>query len=178
MDQEESSYWTAIEPIWDTVNFYDGEETYLISIEPLDRRLVLLYAAHFAYSEICNGGFQQFYWNPTGTIAPETIEGYRLIEMPELAALVERSSALLESPYPRGCQLRQRVLLRVSGCGELDSKSADNFSKLYEVSGKDGAPINWRALNKSFYHLAETENGGFVATANRYASAHQLLSSK
>lgn len=177
MDQEESSYWNAIEPIWDSINFYDGVETYLASIAPLDRRLVLLYAAHFAYSEIGNGGFQQFYWNSTGAIAPETIDGYRLIGMPELAALVERSSALLEFPYPRDRQLRQRVLFRASGCGELDSLSTDSFSKLYEVSDKDDAPINWRALNKDFYRLAETENGGFVAAANRYVSTHHLLTS-
>jgi len=175
MEQEESSYWDAIEPIWEIVNFYDGEETYLASISTLDRPLVLLYAAHFAYSEICNGGFQQFYWNSTGAIGPETVEGYRMIGMPELATLVERASALLESPYPRDRQLRQRVLFRVSGCGELDSKSTDNFKKLYDVSDKADAPIDWNALNKDFYHLAETENGGFEAAANRYAAIHAAI---
>jgi hypothetical protein len=175
MEQEESSYWNAIELIWDLVNFYDGEETYLASISTLDRPLVLLYAAHFAYSEICNGGFQQFYWNSTGAIGPETVEGYRMIGMPELADLVERTSALLESPYPHDRQLRQRVLFRVSGCGELDPKSEDNFAKLYEVSGKEDAPIDWNALNKDFYRLAETENGGFEAAANRYAAGDKAV---
>jgi hypothetical protein len=175
MEQEEDSYWNAIDPIWDVVNFYDGEETYFASIATLDRSLVLLYAAHFAYSEIDNGGFQQFYWNSTGTIGPETVEGYRLIGMPELAALVERASALLESPYPRDRQLRQRVIFRVSGCGELDSKSTDNLGKLYEVSDKDDAPIDWNALNEDFYQLAEIENGGFIAAANRYAALQKAV---
>lgn len=177
MEQQESSYWDAIEPIWDIVNFYDGEETYLASIAALDRRLALLYAAHFAYSEICNGGFQQFYWNSTGAIGPETVEGYRMIGMPELADLAERASASLESPYPRDRQLRQHVLFRVSGCGELDPKSTDNFKKLYEVCDKGNAPIDWNALNKDFYRLAEAENGGFEAAANRYVSEHKLSGS-
>jgi hypothetical protein len=166
----------VIEPIWDVVNFYDDEETYLSSIATLDRQVVLLYAAHFAYSEICNGGFQQFFWNSTGTIAPETIEGYRLIAMPELASLVERVAALLESPYPRGRGLRQSVIFRISGCGELDPQATDSFGKLYEVS--DNAPIDWNALNKEFYRLAETENDGFEAAANRYASIHKPPANK
>jgi hypothetical protein len=177
MEQQESSYWDAIEPIWDLVNFYDGEETYLASISTLDRPLVLLYAAHFAYSEICNGGFQQFYWNSTGAIGPETVEGYRLIGMPELAALMERASALLEYPYPRDSSLRQHVLFRVSGSGELDSKSTDSLKRLYEVSDKDDAPIDWNALNKDFYRLAETENGGFEAAANRYVAGYKAVAS-
>ena len=100
-----------------------------------------------------------------------------MIGMPELADLVERASTLLESPYPRDRQLRQHVLFRVSGCGELDSKSTDSFKNLYEVSDKDSAPIDWNALNKDFYRLAETENGGFEAAANRYAAAHKAVDS-
>jgi hypothetical protein len=69
-------------------------------------------------------------------------------------------------------------LFRVTGCGELDSKFTDNFKKLYEVSEKDDAPIRWNALNKDFYRLAETENGGFEAAANRYVKAHKLSGSK
>jgi hypothetical protein len=97
-----------------------------------------------------------------------------MIGMPELADLVERASALLESPYPRDRQLRQRVLFRASGCGELDSKSTDNFKKLYEIADKADAAIDWNGLNKEFYHLAETENDGFEAAANLYVKTHKL----
>jgi hypothetical protein len=51
------------------------------------------------------------------------------------------------------------------------------LQKLYEVSDKDDAPIDWNALSKDFYRLAETENGGFEAAANRYVSSQKFSGS-
>ena len=79
------SYWDTIEPVWDKINIYEGEATFLTSIQPLPRPVVLLYAAHFCLSEIYNGGHLQFFWNNTGILCPEAIEGFNLIGMPQLA---------------------------------------------------------------------------------------------
>src|SRR5579871_113035 len=68
------SYWDTIEPVWDKINIYEGEATFLTSIQPLPRPVVLLYAAHFCLSEIYNGGHLQFFWNNTGILCPEAIE--------------------------------------------------------------------------------------------------------
>ena len=149
------------------------EETYLASIAALDRRLVQLYAAHFAYSEICNGGLQQYLWNSTGAICPETIEGYPLIGMTELAFLIERASSFLGNPYPRDREARQLALFRATGCDESKLKSKEGFSMSYQVSDKEDAIVRWDQLNQEFHRLAETENGGFESAANRYAAIHK-----
>ena len=176
MAQKESSYWDAIEPIWDVVNFYGDEETYLASIANLDRRLVLLYAAHWAYSEISNGGFTQFFWNSTGAVGPEAMEGYRLIGMPQIAALIERVFGFLGFPYPRDRVLRQRALFSASGCDEAELKKLWQNPRLSldEMIATPESPLNWNALNREFFKLMDAENGGFEVAANRYVSLHKL----
>jgi len=61
----------------------------------------LLYAAHFCLSEVHNGGFLQLFWNSTGVLVPEAIEGYQALGMPKLAATFASAAGVLGSAYPR-----------------------------------------------------------------------------
>jgi hypothetical protein len=114
MAESAHSYWDLIEPVLDEINIYDGEANFLKSIQPISRPLVLLYAAHFCQSEVCNGGFLQFFKNSTGVLCPEAIEGFKLIGMPQLASVIETAAALLGSPYPRDREARSNALLAAS----------------------------------------------------------------
>jgi hypothetical protein len=101
-----------------------------------------------------------------------------MIGMPELASIIERASSLLGDIYPRDREARQLALFRITGCDESKLRSKEGFSMLYNVSDKDDALIDWNALNKDFYHLAETENGGFEAAADGYTATNKLSGSK
>jgi hypothetical protein len=103
-----------------------------------------LFAAHFCQSEICNGGFHQFFWNSTGILAPEAVEGFREIEQSQIASLVESAMTLIGTPYPRTRDERQGRLSHIpkSTLGALDEK---------------------------FFVLIESEAGGFENAADRYA---------
>ena len=68
------SYWRLLEPIWDSVSIYDGPKTFLRQYRRLPRAVGHLFAAHWCQSEICNGGFHQFFGNSTGVLAPEAME--------------------------------------------------------------------------------------------------------
>jgi hypothetical protein len=46
------------------------------------------------YNEIYNGGFWQLYGNSTGMWAPESVDGFQRIGLPEISALVEKSLAV------------------------------------------------------------------------------------
>ena len=48
-----------------------------------------------------NGGFHQFFSNPTGVLAPEAAGAYRRLELPDLAEIVEEAMAFWGTPYPR-----------------------------------------------------------------------------
>lgn len=99
----------------------------------------------FCQSEICNGGFGQFFGNSTGVLAPEAVEGFREIGQVEVAALIEKAISLFGIVYPRDRKERETRLTQVSrsSLGSLD---------------------------EMFYSLIDSEAGGFIAAADRYAA--------
>ena len=114
MEKTIQSYWEVIEPVWETINIYEGPEVYAVSISSLARHVVILHAAHFCQSEICNGGFLQVFRNSTGVLVPEGIEGFAAMGMPTLASLLSNAAAPLGVPYPRDRHARWDALLAAS----------------------------------------------------------------
>ena len=111
-----------------------------------------MFAAHFCMSEICNGGFHQFFWNSTGVLAPEAVEGFRVIGQAQVAALIEKGMSLFGRVYPRDRNDRQAQLAEVSR-SSLD------------------------ALDQIFYSLIDSEGGGFMVAADRYTETSPPTSS-
>ena len=146
-------YWELVEPIWDTVSIYDGEAIFLeqFSASPEVSRKLL--AAHWCQSEICNGGFDQFFFNSTGVLAPEAVEAYRAIGMPLTAAVIEQAMAFFGAAYPRDSEVRGKTL-------DLLAVLSDQDERVFE------------ALDDQFFDLIERESGGFVNAADSYAEAN------
>jgi hypothetical protein len=94
------AYGKAIDPIWDDIDI-DSVESFQRTFQNVPSELGLLYAAHFCQSEVCNGGFTQFFWNSTGVLAPETVEGFVAIGQVKVADVVRRAMSMLGSPYLR-----------------------------------------------------------------------------
>ena len=136
-------YWDIVGPVWDVIDIYEGPEVFRQTYNSVPRESGLMFAAHFCQSEVCCGGFEQFFWNPTGVLAPEAVEGFREIGLPQVAALIESAMALLGPPYPRD-RVARKVRLSQVPRGALD------------------------ALDETFFALIKSEEGGFNAVANRY----------
>jgi Domain of unknown function (DUF4375) len=96
--QEEREYSSKIQPLFQKVKIHGDVQSFLASIKDLHRPSLLLYAAHFCLCEVHNGGFLQLFWNSTGVLFPEAVEGYRTLGMPKLAATFASAAALLGSP--------------------------------------------------------------------------------
>jgi len=176
MSENEKTYWNAIEPTFEVVNIYDGPEKFLASIADLPRAMVIVYAAHFCLSEVHNGGLLQFFWNSTGVLAPEAIEGFVAIRMPEAAAAIDQACGRLGLPYPRDRHDRQTALLAATGRSdeEIDHifKSSDSLYRAYvEVT----RPLDFDTLDRTIWSLAASENGGFDQAANRFFEGQGLL---
>jgi hypothetical protein len=138
-------YWRLVDPVWEQIDIYRGADVFLATYRAAEKRAGLLFAAHFAQSEICNGGFNQLFWNSTGVLAPEAVEGFQVIGMPETAEILSRAMRLLGENYPRERGERQNILavLHKEKFNELDEK---------------------------FFVLIEAENGGFTLAADRFVS--------
>jgi len=139
------AYWTLVSPIWNTVSIYEKPENFCKQFADAPVKARTLLAVHWCQSEVCNGGFHQFFWNGTGILAPEAVDSFRSIGMPLTAALVEQAMQWFGEPYPRQRRIRMQKL--------------DPFPDKKQ----------FRPLDDEFFHLWQTENGGFLAAADAYA---------
>ena len=67
------AYPAFYEPYCDSFNFYDGREAWLQSIVNIPPKAIHLFSVHWLHLEVYNGGFWQYFFNSTGTTAPEAI---------------------------------------------------------------------------------------------------------
>jgi hypothetical protein len=142
-------YWSAIEPFWEKISIYDGPSVFLNQLSGVKREIGLLFAAHWCQSEVCNGGFHQFFFNSTGVLAPEAVEGFEAIGMPICASLVEEAMSFFGETYPRERERRIQALDR------------------YERQN----PEEWdpfRSIDDQFFEELDNENGGFARAADRF----------
>jgi len=146
-----NDYWKYVEPIWDSVSIYDGGDVFLKGFNEASEKQQVLFASHWAQSEIMNGGLGQFFSNSTGVLAPEAVEGFKKLRMPKCASILSDAMKFFGENYPRERTARENVL--------------ENF---YEKFGDDAIPM--LELEEAMATEIEEENGGFWDAANNYAN--------
>ena len=104
----------VIDPLFKTVEYGDTPEAFARSIASLPYSSVILFCAHMCLAEVHNGGFFQLFWNTTGVLVPEGIEGFSTIGMPKMVALILEAASPLGSRYPRDRNNRWDALLAAS----------------------------------------------------------------
>jgi hypothetical protein len=72
MGKAGEAYWALVEPYWDGVDIYEGPGRFLDDFKAVPARSAHLLAAHWCQSEVINGGFDQFFYNSTGVLAPDS----------------------------------------------------------------------------------------------------------
>jgi hypothetical protein len=117
-------YGNSIKPIWDKVSIYSGGAVFLKQLIEVGREQGLLLAAHWCMSEVCNGGFHQFFANSTGVLAPEAVRGFEMIGAKEYARISAEATSRFGTPYPRDREQRYEALdgLGYSAFNELDNQ--------------------------------------------------------
>jgi Domain of unknown function (DUF4375) len=132
------AYWQVVSPYWERVDIYSGGDAFLRTFANVPEPAGHLLALHWCQSEVCNGGFHQFFTNSTGVLAPEAAQGFRAINMSAIAEILERAMAVFGTPYPRAQEMRHQFLPSVPG-GTRDEW--DPFIALddafYEAKGDD-----------------------------------------
>ncbi|MCQ4314419.1 DMP19 family protein [Pseudomonas stutzeri] len=147
-------YWNLVDPIWETVSIYDGPDVFLQQYAASPEASRVLFSAQWCQSEICNGGFEQFFSNSTGVLAPEGVEAFRKIGMPQTADLIQQAMSVFGASYPRDRDARE-----------------DALEAAWDATGEeDGGPFG--DLDESFFALIETESGGFESCADAYAASN------
>jgi hypothetical protein len=145
------SYWRYVEPIWDSVSIYGGGELFLKTFNEATEKQRVLFAAHWAQSEIMNGGLGQFFSNSTGVLAPEAVEAFKALGMSKCASILSEAMKFFGENYPRERALREEA-----------------FGRFYKAFGNDAIPI--REYEDAMATEIEEENGGFLVAADNYAN--------
>jgi hypothetical protein len=143
-------YWSVVEPHWDRISIYDGAEAFRREFEQTPQVPASLFAAHWCVTEVCNGGFHQFFWNSTGVLAPEAAAAFEKIQLRGLSETVRRSMVFFAEPYPREREARQLAL-------EAYERTHPHQSNPFST------------LDDEFFTLITSENGGWESAADRFA---------
>jgi hypothetical protein len=154
------TYWSTLDPIWDAIKI-DTPDVFAQTFGAIPRSIGLLYAAHFCQSEVCNGGFTQFFWNSTGVLAPEAVEGFMAIGQAQVANVVRRAMEMLGAPFQRDRAARWQALEVLRGEPNKEIQSGRPNYRNIALFGP---------LEDEFNSLLAREAGGFEIAADSYAA--------
>ena len=146
-------WWSFIDSYWDTVDIYNGGSTFITTFAKLPEPTAHLLALQWCNSEVCNGGFHQFFSNATGVLAPEAANAYHAIEMHDLAELVEAAIAVFPPPYPREREERLAFLNSIPGSNREEWEEGDPFT----------------AIDTAYYEAKAIEENRLENAADAYA---------
>jgi hypothetical protein len=97
LDEEDEAEltWRVIAPAYDAVSIYDGAEVVARDLERLTPGQRALLSMHWCVSETLNGGFDQFFTNPSGLLTDEVLIGFERIGVPQAAGIVRAARQVL-----------------------------------------------------------------------------------
>ncbi|MGB7281266.1 MAG: DMP19 family protein [Candidatus Acidiferrum sp.] len=81
-------FWAVVKPMWNDLDFYGHPRKANEFFEKASASQGAMIAIWWCRSEVCNGGFDQFFWNSTGMIWPQALNGFRLVGADSYAALL------------------------------------------------------------------------------------------
>lgn len=70
---------SLIDPLWWSVSIYDGYAQYEKDLQPFTAQQRMLFAVMWYEAEVCNGGHDQFFYNSTGIVWKDALDGFALI---------------------------------------------------------------------------------------------------
>lgn len=148
---DEFNYWTLIEQAYDSVSIYDGPSIFRRDFDSHPAHVQHLLAAHWFNSEFCNGGFHQFFYNPTGVLAPEAVAGLRAIGMHRVSEVLTSAMNRLGPSYPRDRDARISIVGESPAEGmsfeELDEKLGAEYESMYACERDSWTDVFERAAN-------------------------------
>jgi hypothetical protein len=136
MELKSLNYSELIEDYEDAVEIYGSIDTYLEQINNVPTKVRNLIVLDILIGEVLNGGFLQFFRNPSGIVAPEALVALDAINQPKARALLETAMVHFGSSYPRDCETRRRL-----------------FKDTYLLDGKLPSPFDH--LDSEFYKFEE-----------------------
>lgn len=130
-----------MEPVWNEQCLSEDPTVFMDWFDCLSETQKVLFPTHWLCAEVYNGGFHQYFSNPTGLHAPEAALGFRALGLSDIAEIVETAMSVFGNDYPRDRETREAFLESLEGD---DISEWNPFFKLddvfYEAIKIPGAP--------------------------------------
>ena len=128
----------VLEPMYDVIDLSD-RAAYECSMKPFSYPMRLLFAVDSYIAEVYNGGHDQFFFNSTGVLWKDALEGLEVIGAREAAAILKRVIERFERAIPDDADERRKMMDDLEdGLFEEDdqafydmSDSIDELEKMY-----------------------------------------------
>lgn len=116
-----------IAPMWDGVNIYDSFQTYERDLSRFTKSQRYVLAMVWYQSEVDNGGHDQFFFNSTGIVWKDALDGFRKIGFDSAAEILREAVSLLGGSPSFDRKERQE---------QLDSLSDDKLELLGDLDDR------------------------------------------
>ncbi len=174
----------AVDKIQEAWRWDEPEEAERLTAAITPSQLAL-WAVLNADGQVCNGGFSQFFYNSYGELAEEALQGFRLLGMPEYAAIFEQAyDAFGTRPIPKD---REQRITMLDAMAEDEPDEDDDAAPAdpdvpqmlahYSTIAK-GTEEKWDALETEYYALIHRKgvpggyNAAFFLPLAQYIEAH------
>ena len=118
---QENLEWRVIKPMWDAVDIYDTLQTLTNGLNSATPGQRAIFATTWLDSEVCNGGFDQFFYNSTGILTNEALLGFdRLMAIAHAELLGQAIGLFPEGQVPSNRGERVELLETVVQKNDLD----------------------------------------------------------
>jgi len=141
-------FWAVVEPMWEDLDFYREQETAADFFAKASLAQGAMIAMWWCRSEVCNGGFDQFFFNSTGMIWSEALKGFRMVGADSHAQRLEEALIL----FPGGEASRVRGE-RVEALESVPEEQRQEF---------------FNPIDEAFFALERSENGNLDALCAKY----------
>lgn len=122
---------SIIDPVWWSVSIYDGEERYNSDLKEFSLPQRYIFAIQWYVAEVCNGGHDQFYFNSTGIVWKDALEGFKEVGHEEVYKILKSSVDRLGG-YP----------------------SMDSYERQKQLDNTD---VDFEDLDDKFYGIADLD---------------------
>ncbi|MDH6366988.1 hypothetical protein M2093_001136 [Breznakia sp. PH1-1] len=143
-----------IEPLWWSVVIYEGEEKYNKDLQPFSLPQRYILAIEWYISEVNNGGHSQFFFNSTGIVWKDALEGLKVIQHKEAYEVLEEATNLFQtSPSMNRTE-------RIKQMDDLNLDFDELDTRFYKISDLDKSIMEYIKRNKEqFYFNGKVKKG-------------------
>lgn len=116
-----------IDPVWWSVNIYDSVGAYENSLESFSYPQRLVFAIAWYRSEVNNGGHDQFFYNSTGIVWQDALEGFEKTRLDKFAEVLNDAVGRFSEPPSLDREVRNEQM-------DEDEPAFDDLdSRYYEL---------------------------------------------